>query len=57
MYMTENKCDCGEESTKGCHGVKEGEIFSIYYCDLCYTNRDFLTKGKKDETANAIQKD
>ncbi len=55
--MTENKCDCGEESTKGCHGVKEGEIFSIYYCDLCYTNRDFLTKGKKDETANAIQKD
>ena len=37
--MENDKCTCGEESTKGCHGVKEGVIYSKYYCDKCFHNR------------------
>jgi hypothetical protein len=33
-------CACGETSTKGCHGVKNGEVYSEYYCDGCYNKKD-----------------
>lgn len=29
-------CKCGAESDFGCHGVRNGEIFSEYYCKNCY---------------------
>ena len=34
--MIDNKCECGEESTVGCHGITEGEVYDEYYCDKCW---------------------
>ena len=31
---------CSQPSTKGCHGFKGDKIFSEYYCDVCFRNRD-----------------
>lgn len=45
--MNDDKCECGEESTKACHGFKDGEIYDEYYCDECYHKRKAL--GYKDE--------
>ena len=36
---------CGEDSTKGCHGVTNMLVYSEYYCDTCYNKRDFSEKG------------
>jgi hypothetical protein len=36
----EDKCSCGEESTKGCHGVTDGVVYSQYFCDKCYNKAD-----------------
>lgn len=52
--MSEDTCMvCGEESTKGCHGVKEDKIYSEYYCDSCYNSKNGK-KEVKDELANAV---
>ncbi len=56
--MEENdKCECGQESTRGCHEIKDMENYSRYYCDTCY-HRKFTVpqkKEKKNETiANAL---
>lgn len=32
-------CECGEESTKGCHGIKDNEVYSEYLCDSCFSKR------------------
>ena len=45
--MEDNRCECGKDSVKGCHGIKDGEVFSIYYCDACYNNRSFLEPKEK----------
>jgi len=34
-----NNCECGQESTKGCHGIKDEEVYSEYYCDECFNKR------------------
>jgi hypothetical protein len=50
-------CECGQESTRGCHEIKNMENSSKYYCDTCY-HRTFTVpqkKEKKNETiANAL---
>lgn len=33
-------CICGEVSTRGCHGIKEHEVYDEYYCDECYNKKD-----------------
>lgn len=56
QVVNEDVCQvCNQESTKGCHGVKEGSIYSEYYCDECFQNRKSL--GEKDEVSKAVQKD
>lgn len=38
--ITENtNCPCGEESVYGCHGVREGEVYTEYFCKVCYNKR------------------
>lgn len=37
--METDKCKCGEESTRGCHGIKDSEIYDEYYCDDCYNKK------------------
>ena len=29
-------CKCGKERDYGCHGVKDREVYSEYYCKECY---------------------
>lgn len=48
--MDTDKCKCGKESTKGCHGIKNEEIYSEYYCDDCFNKRK---QEKEDETEDA----
>ena len=33
----DDKCSCGQESTRGCHGIRDGEVYDEYYCEDCYT--------------------
>jgi hypothetical protein len=35
----DDKCKCGAESDYGCHGVKNMEVYSEYYCTDCYNKR------------------
>ena len=35
-----NKCKCGEESELGVHGVRNGGIYSEYYCKACYNKKE-----------------
>lgn len=51
--MADDKCACGKESTRGCHGIKDGEIFSEHPCDDCFNSRN---KEDKDETTKTVQK-
>jgi len=37
---TNDDCACGEESTKGCHGISNGSVYDEYYCDECYNKKD-----------------
>jgi hypothetical protein len=37
--VNEDICKCGKETTKGCHGIEDGSIYSEYYCDTCFHNR------------------
>ncbi len=32
----EDKCKCGKPSEMGCHGIRDGEVYSEYYCHECY---------------------
>lgn len=41
-------CNCGEESTRGCHGLKDGELYDEYFCDNCY-NKTNQTKKVRIE--------
>lgn len=34
--LSSNWCKCGKESDFGCHGVKNSEVYSEYYCKECY---------------------
>ena len=51
--MEEDACECGEKSTRGCHGIRNNEIYSEYYCDSCY-NRKNSKKEVKDESDNVV---
>lgn len=31
---------CGKESKYGCHGVKEGVVYSEYFCGPCYNGKE-----------------
>jgi hypothetical protein len=33
-------CACRAESTRGCHGLREGRIYSEYFCDDCYNRKE-----------------
>jgi hypothetical protein len=48
LMKESDKCLCNEESTKGCHGIRNGEVYSEYYCDDCYNKRE--NKSIKDLT-------
>lgn len=49
------KCKCGKRSTKGCHGIKDLKVYSEYYCDECYNDRESV-KTIKNEDENEISK-
>ncbi len=38
--MDNTKCDCGKESDFGYHGVRDGEVYSEYYCKECYNKKE-----------------
>ena len=42
--MSEEKCKCGDESTINGHGVKDGKVYSEYWCDSCYNKKDVKAK-------------
>ncbi len=35
-----DKCACGAESAYGCHGVRDGQVFSEYFCKECKNGKD-----------------
>ena len=35
-----DRCLCGEESDYGCHGVKDVQVYSEFYCKECYNRRN-----------------
>ena len=46
---------CGKESTKGCHGIKDAEIYSEYYCDECFSHRNYVKEtGNEKEIPHAL---
>ncbi len=55
MVENEEKCGCGKESTRGCHGVKDGQIYSEHFCDGCFHDRNSKDQlGGKDEVSKVI---
>lgn len=36
----EDLCSCGQEVDYGCHGVRDGEVYSEYLCKKCYNKRE-----------------
>ena len=36
----DTNCKCGEESTRGCHVIKDGVVLTEYQCDKCYNKKD-----------------
>lgn len=38
--VQQDNCKCGAESTRGCHGIKDNEVYDAYYCDECYNKKD-----------------
>jgi hypothetical protein len=46
----EDNCKCGKESTRGCHGFMDGEIYNEYYCDECYNRKDSLEEKENEPT-------
>lgn len=35
-----DNCPCGEESEFGCHGVRNGQVYSEYFCKKCKNQRE-----------------
>ena len=35
-----NDCPCGQPSEYGCHGVRDGEVYSEYFCKKCKNARE-----------------
>jgi hypothetical protein len=33
-------CNCGEESDFGAHGIRNGKVYSEYYCKDCYNKKE-----------------
>ena len=33
-------CQCGKEYDYGCHGVKDRQSYSEFYCKECYNKKD-----------------
>lgn len=36
VITTEDLCSCGAESEYGGHGLRDGKMYSEYYCAKCY---------------------
>ncbi len=53
----DDKCECGEESTRGLHGVKNMGIYSEYYCDFHYNKYFIVPQPKKKERRREITAD
>jgi hypothetical protein len=32
-------CECGSVSDFGCHGIRDGEVYSEFYCRECYNKK------------------
>lgn len=56
MPKESDACECGEESTKGCHGFKNEKMYSEYFCDSCYNKRNDKVE-KHEKVADSIQED
>lgn len=41
---------CGEESSYGCHGVTDGDVFDEYWCEACFSKR---RRSGINETGNS----
>lgn len=52
----DTKCSCGKDSTKGCHGFKNDELYSEYFCDPCFNKRNGKV-DKNENLADSIQED
>lgn len=39
--LNTNNCPCGAESVYGCHGVRDREAYSEYFCRECKNKREF----------------
>lgn len=37
-----DNCKCGQESDFGCHGVKNDEVYSEFYCKDCYNKKEYV---------------
>lgn len=35
-----NNCACGKESEYGAHGVRDGQVYSEYFCKKCKNERE-----------------
>ena len=51
--MNEDLCKCGEESTRGCHGINDEGVYSEYYCDKCYHSK-LQKKDVKNDSAEVV---
>ena len=38
--VDKTECPCGEESVYGAHGIRDGEIYSEYFCEKCWNKRN-----------------
>jgi hypothetical protein len=36
----DDKCACGKDSDFGCHGIKNEEVYSEFYCKECYNKEE-----------------
>lgn len=50
-----DRCNkCGMESHYGAHGIRDGKVYSEYWCERCYNSRNtkkILTCQERPKTA------
>jgi hypothetical protein len=40
IIVSEDRCQCGAISEYGCHGRRDGALYSEYLCKKCYHRRN-----------------
>ena len=40
INVYDGNCPCGQPSEYGCHGVRDGEVYSEYFCKKCKNARE-----------------